>query len=83
VNFEGIDGKDELSSQLTYDVCMKEILPHFEGLIGNEILIQEELLLRIYTKLLNAMNEIRLQDAANMGQYVYCSSECKRFCDRR
>ena len=52
VNFEGIFGEDELSSQLTYEVGMKEFLPHYEGLFRNEIPIQEEQLLRIYTKLL-------------------------------
>ena len=52
VIFEGIVGEDELSSQLTYEVGMKEFLPHYEGLFRNEIPIQEEQLLRIYTKLL-------------------------------
>ena len=52
VNFEGIFGEDELSSQLTHEVGMKEFLPHYEGLFRNEIPIQEEQLLRIYTKLL-------------------------------
>jgi hypothetical protein len=67
VIFEGIVGEDELSSQLTYEVGMKEFLPRYEGLLCNQILIQEENLLRIYTKLLKALNEIRLQNAANFS----------------
>ena len=67
VIFECIVGKDELSSQTTYEVGMKEFLPHYEQLFGNQIPMQEEKLLHIYTKLLKALNEIRLQNAANFS----------------
>ena len=40
--FKGIVGEDELSSQSTYEVGMKEFLPRYEGLFGNELPIQEE-----------------------------------------
>ncbi len=36
VNLDGIVGEDELSCQSTYEVGMKEIQPHYEGLFGNE-----------------------------------------------
>jgi hypothetical protein len=65
VNLDGIVGEDELSCQSTYEDGMKEIQPHYEGLFGNEKLIQDGQLLRIYTKLLKALNEIRLQIALN------------------
>ena len=70
MNFEGIVGKDELTSQSTYDVGTKEIQPHYEGLFGNETPIQEDQLLCIYTKLLKALNEIRLQNATNFGRVM-------------
>jgi hypothetical protein len=65
VNLEGIVGEDELSCQSAYEVGMKEIQLHYEGLFGNEKLIQDGQLLCIYTKLLKALNEIRLQIATN------------------
>ena len=65
VNLEGIVGEDELSCQSTYEVGIKEVQLHYEGLFGNEKLIQDGQLLRIYTKLLKALNEIRLQIATN------------------
>ncbi len=66
VNLDGIVGEDELSCQSTYEVGMKEIQPNYEGLLfGNEKLIQDGQLLRIYRKLLKALNEIRLQIATN------------------
>ena len=66
VDFEGIVGEDELSSQSAYEVGMKEIQLHYEGLFGNERLIQDDQLLCIYRKLLKALNEIRLQIALNI-----------------
>jgi hypothetical protein len=44
---------------------MKEIQPCYEGLFGNEKVIQNDQLLRIYRKLLKALNEIRVQIAIN------------------
>ncbi len=44
---------------------MKEIQLHYEGMFGNERLIKHDQLLCIYTKLLKALNEIRLQNATN------------------
>ena len=46
---------------------MKEIQLHYKGLFGNERLIQDDQLLHIFTKLLNALNEIRLQNVTNFG----------------
>jgi hypothetical protein len=65
VNLDGILGEDELSCQSIHEDGMKEIQPHYEGLFGNEKVIQDGQLLRIYTKLLEALNEIRLQVARN------------------
>ena len=65
VNLDGIVGEDELSCQSIYEDGMKEIQPHYEGLFKNEKLIQDGQLLRIYTKLLKALNEIRLQISLN------------------
>ena len=65
VNLEGIVGKDELSCQSTYEVGMKEIQLYYEKLFGNKKLKQDGQLLRVYTKLLKALNEIRLQIATN------------------
>ena len=50
VNLEGIIGEDELSCQSTYEVGMKEIQLHYEGMLGHEKLLQDGQLLRIYTK---------------------------------
>ena len=44
----------------------KYFLP-YEGLFGNEIPIQEDRLMRIFTKLLKALNDIRFQSSANSG----------------
>jgi hypothetical protein len=63
VNLDGIVG--ELSCQSIYEDGIKEIQPHYEGLFGNEKVIQDGQLLCIYTKLLEALNEIRLQVACN------------------
>jgi hypothetical protein len=65
VNLDGIVGEDEHSCQSTYEVGMKEFQPHYEGLFGNEKLIQDGQLLRIYRKQLIALNEIRPQIAIN------------------
>ncbi len=65
VNLEGIVGEDELSCQSIYEDGMKEIQLHYEGLLRNERLIQDGQLLHIYTKLLKALNEIRLQVTRN------------------
>jgi hypothetical protein len=65
MNLEGIVGEDELSCQSTNEVGIKEVELHYEGLFVNEKLIQDGQLLRIYTKLLEALNEIRLQIATN------------------
>jgi hypothetical protein len=51
---DDIIGEDELSCQSAYEVGMKEIQPHYEGLFGNEKAIQDGQLLRIYRKLLKA-----------------------------
>ncbi len=63
VNLDGIVGEDDLSCQSIYEDGMKEIQPQYEGLFGTEKVIQDGQLLRIYTKLLEALNEIRLQVA--------------------
>jgi hypothetical protein len=52
-------------NSLVNEIGMKEIQPHYEGLFGNEKLIQDGQLLRVYRKLLKALNEIRLQIAIN------------------
>ena len=44
---------------------MKEIQLYYEKLFGNKKLKQDGQLLRVYTKLLKALNEIRLQIATN------------------
>ena len=53
------------SRQSTYEVGMKEIQLYYEKLFGNKKLKQDGQLLRVYTKLLKALNEIRLQIATN------------------
>ena len=65
VNLDGIVGEDELSCQSIYEDDMKEIQPIYEGLFGNEKKLQFDQLLSIYTKLVEALNEIRLQVASN------------------
>jgi hypothetical protein len=64
-NLDGIVGEDELSCQSIYEDDMKEIQPIYEGLFGNEKKLQVDQLLSIYTKLVEALNEIRLQVASN------------------
>ena len=39
VNLESIVGEDELSCQSTYEVGMKEIQLHYEGMLGHEKLL--------------------------------------------
>jgi hypothetical protein len=65
VNLDGIVGEDEFSCQSIYEDDMKEIQPLYEGLFGNEKVMQVGQLLCIYTKLLQALNEIRLQVVRN------------------
>jgi len=67
VNFDGIVGEDELSSQSIYEFGLNKYFLPYEGLFGNEIPIQEDRLMRIYTNLLKALNDIRFQSAANSG----------------
>jgi hypothetical protein len=50
VNSDGIVGEDELSCQSIYEDGMKEIQPHYEGLFGNEKLMQDGQLLRRFTQ---------------------------------